>query len=180
MLRIFIAQIFSLSANSNPLTSIRARIHIAMISLSVILTWISELKPPSYPFLYSISIRHFTGICNSTYNNWNSQAVCYVLHCTSLQSSSLLCNTSFKTSQETILPSALLLSIVSDQIFLISKPINVYLIFCFLLFLQIRVVIQIMKSDPIGLIINLIVSQYAFYIKTIQWSPVFIGWTSTS
>lgn len=64
---------FALSANSNSLTSIRARIHMVMIGLLIILALISELKPTPYPFPWGISIKNFTGIPNSTYNNQHNQ-----------------------------------------------------------------------------------------------------------
>lgn len=127
---------FSLSANSNSLTSIRARIHIAMISLSVILTLISELKPPSYPFPYSISIRHFTGICNSTYNNWNSQAVCYAALHIFFNPQVYYAIHLLKHLKKLSFPLHSCCPLSQIKFSLSLKPINVYLIFCFLLFLS--------------------------------------------
>lgn len=112
---------FAMSANSNSLTSIKARIHMVMIGHSIILTLTSELKPALYLFI-SISIRHLTGIPNSTHktSTIKLQTVCsagqYIL-----QLSFPVLHTSFVISQESIFPSALTLSIVSGQVILISK-----------------------------------------------------------
>lgn len=127
---------FSLSANSNSLTSIRARIHIVMLGLSIILALISELKPPPYPFLYSISIRHFTGICNSTYNNWNSQAVCYAALHIFINPHVYYAIHLLKHLRKLSFPLHSHCPWSQIKFSLSLKPINVYLIFCFLLLLS--------------------------------------------
>lgn len=127
---------FYLSANSNSLTSIRARIHIIMIGLSIILALISELKPPPYPFLYGISIRHFTGICNSTYNNWNSQAVCYAALHIFFNSHIYYAMHLLKHLRKLSFPLHSNCPLSQIKFSLSLKSINVDLIFRFLLFLS--------------------------------------------